>query len=120
MAFVNTYEAGGGALEQTHPRNVVYQLDFTVNDPTNLGFDVDAANLLYGISSVTQTSDGGTAFALNAAFDVDVDDSTDAPDTYSNLTSLNNMPTASLSVALIVPLPSTKAPRAPAWEVSPA
>ena len=89
MAFVNTMLAAGTPA-QVHKGNVVYQFDFSVQDPTNQGFQVDLKSFLYGISSITQTSDGGTAFATGANFLVTVDDSTDAPDTYENLLPLFN------------------------------
>ncbi|MGE3316354.1 MAG: PEP-CTERM sorting domain-containing protein [Planctomycetaceae bacterium] len=61
-----------------------------MNDVTNSGFSLDIVSFLSGISSIAQTSETGTAFANGAHFAVGVDDSTDAPDTYSNLTSLFN------------------------------
>jgi hypothetical protein len=89
MAFVNTYEGDGGAA-QTHKRNVVFQLDFTVEDAANHGFEVELSSILRGISSVTLTelfNGTGTGTATGANFNVSVDDSTDAPATYTPLVS---------------------------------
>jgi hypothetical protein len=90
MAFVNTYEADGGAA-QTHKRNIVFQIDFDVEDPANSGFEVELSSFLRGISSVTLThiiSDSGTGTATGATINVSVDDSTGAPDTFSPLVPL--------------------------------
>lgn len=90
MAFVNTYIADGGAA-QVHKRNVAFQLDFTVLDATNSGFEVDLSSFLRGISSVTLSAlvnGTGSGTVTGANFAVAIDDSTDAPDTYGNLVSL--------------------------------
>lgn len=89
MAFVNTLAAGGG-VAQVHKRNVQYQIDFTVEDPLGQGFEVDLESLVRGASRINQTSDGGLAFANGASFFVTYDDSTDAPNTFSNLIPLFN------------------------------
>lgn len=96
MSFYNECSASGG-VAQVHKRNVVYRLDFTVQDPGSLGYELLVESLLRGISSITQTSDGGTAFATGASFHVEIDDSTDDPDTFTTFVPLFNS-TNSVSV----------------------
>jgi hypothetical protein len=91
MAFYNRH-VGGGGVAQVNKRNVIYQLDFTVDDPGNVGFELTAMSFLHGISSITQTSSGGgiAATATGASFFVSIDDSTDPPDTYTTVVPLFN------------------------------
>jgi hypothetical protein len=86
MAFRNQFTASGG-VAQTHRRNVIFTIDFTVEDPSNHGFTLEADSGLFGTSAVTVTS-AGRGDATGASFFVEYDDSTDAPGTFSTLTSL--------------------------------
>jgi hypothetical protein len=94
MAFYNRH-VGVGGVAQVNKRDVIYQIDFTVNDPANVGFELTATSFLRGISSITQTSSGGgiAATATGASFFVSIDDSTDPPDTYITLVPLFNTTT---------------------------
>jgi hypothetical protein len=86
MAFRNQFTASGG-VAQTHRRNVIYTIDFTVEDPGNNGFTLEAYSVLLGASAVTVTS-AGRGDATGASFSVEYDDSTDAPGTFSTLVGL--------------------------------
>lgn len=88
MGFHNEYTADGGPA-QVHKRNVIYQIDFTIEDPNNFGFTLEAVSGLIGRSSVTSTS-AGTGNVTGASFYVSIDDSTDAPNTFSPFTPLFN------------------------------
>lgn len=41
-----------GSVAQVHKGNVIYDLEFTVNDPLNLGYEISLENVLKGISLV--------------------------------------------------------------------
>ena len=88
MAFHNQYTASGG-VAQVHKRNVIYQIDFTVEDPDSRGFSLQADSFLRGQSSVTLTSEG-SGNATGASFFVEIDDSTDPPNTFATFTPLFN------------------------------
>lgn len=98
VAARNTRVALGQAA-QVNKRNVVYQLDFTVDDPANLGFRLSVETVIRGVSWVNPTSDADDpAFASGLIFGVTWDDSTDAPDTFVPLQLLNGVGTPGLVV----------------------
>jgi len=77
-----------GTVAQTNKRSVAYQLDFTVEDPANVGFELSLESIIRGVSTVTQTfsaNESLTAVATGLTFDMRIDDSTDAPDTFKLL-----------------------------------
>ncbi len=86
MAARNRRSAMGNAA-QVNKKNVVFQMDFTVSDPANLGFRLSVESIIRGISAVEQSGvpEGTTAFATGLVYSVTWDDSTDDPDTYSTL-----------------------------------
>jgi hypothetical protein len=86
MAFRNQFTASGG-VAQTHRRNVIFTIDFTVEDPSNHGFTLEADSSLFGSSAVMVTS-SGRGDATGASFFVEYDDSTDPPGTFTTLASL--------------------------------
>lgn len=51
MAAWNWYDANG-TVAQVNKGNVIYDLEFTVNDPLNLGYEISLENMLRGISLV--------------------------------------------------------------------
>lgn len=75
-----------GGVAQLHSRNSVFELAFTVEDPTNSGFTLDIDQLLRGYSTVTVEAGRGDATGL--LYFVRADDSTDAPGTLSTRTDL--------------------------------
>jgi hypothetical protein len=87
MAFRNQF-TGTGGVAQTHRRNVIFTIDFTVEDPSNHGFTLEADSSLFGLSTVTVTS-AGRGDATGAFLFVHYDDSTDPPGTFSTLGSLS-------------------------------
>ena len=98
MAFGNSRIAQGGAA-QTNKRNVVYRVDFTVEDPDSIGFLLRVESVMRGVSGITQTTDDGTtAVATGLQVGVTFDDSTDAPDTFANLGLLTGQLTPGVSV----------------------
>jgi hypothetical protein len=86
MAARNRRIAAGNAA-QVNKRNVIFQMDFTVLDPANLGFRLSVESVIRGISAVEQSgvAEGSTAFATGLVYSVTWDDSTDDPETYSTL-----------------------------------
>ena len=98
MAFRNTFIAQGG-IAQTNKRNVVYRVDFTVDDPNNTGFLLRVESVMRGVSAIVQVSDEGrTAVATGLQLGVTFDDSTDAPDTFTNLALLTGQITPGVSI----------------------
>jgi hypothetical protein len=87
MAFRNQF-TGNGGVAQTHRRNVDFTIDFTVQDPGNHGFTLEADSTLFGSSTVTVTS-AGRGDATGASFFVEFDDSTDPPGSFSTLSALS-------------------------------
>lgn len=65
MAVRNWHEGLGAFAGQANKRNVIYQIDFTVNDPLNLGFHVDLENVIRGITTIAIGSNptGGLSVA---------------------------------------------------------
>lgn len=86
MAFRNQF-TGTGGVAQIHRRNVIFTIDFTVEDPSNNGFTLEADSSLFGASEVTVTTDG-RGDATGASFFIEYDDSTDPPGTFSTLVGL--------------------------------
>lgn len=86
MAFRNQF-TGTGGVAQTHRRNVDFTIDFTVEDPSNHGFTLEADSSLFGSSTVTVTS-AGRGDATGASFFVEFDDSTDPPGSFTTLPAL--------------------------------
>ncbi|MEM8874160.1 MAG: PEP-CTERM sorting domain-containing protein [Planctomycetota bacterium] len=79
--LVNTAAFTGGVV-QTSVGNSSFQLAFTVEDPGNVGFEISLDQLLRGYSGVdVQVGQGN---ATGVSYFVQFDDSTDAPDTFSN------------------------------------
>jgi hypothetical protein len=94
----NTRSAIGG-VAQINKRNVVYQLDFTVEDPANLGFRLSIESLIRGVSWISQsTGVADPAVATGLVYGVQWDDSTDAPDTYTAFGLLNDVGTTGVMV----------------------
>lgn len=94
--LLNSAVFNGGAA-QTNPRRSSFQLAFTVEDPSNVGFTVEIDQLLRGYSEVSVTS--GRGDATGVSYFVQADDSTDAPGTLSNRVDLF-IGTGGVSVAL--------------------
>ncbi len=85
LAFRNWHQANGG-VAQTNKRNVIYQLDFTVNDPLNLGYNINLQNAIRGISmiDIDVATPQGTSFASGLRLFASV--SAPSPQTLSGIT----------------------------------
>ena len=86
MQFYNGYfiGPGGPTVALTHQRNVSYDLTFTVEDPTNIGYSLEIETLLRGYSTAQWTFGGSNnaVVATGATFSGRIDtDTTDATDT---------------------------------------
>jgi hypothetical protein len=99
MAARNRRVAAGNAA-QVNKKNVVFQMDFTVQDPANLGFRLSVESVIRGISAVQQSGvpEGTIALATGLVYSVTWDDSTDDPGTYSTLVLLQGEGTPIVSI----------------------
>jgi hypothetical protein len=69
MAVWNRLGANGG-VAQINKGNVVYQMDFTVNDPLNQGYDISLNNVLRGISLIDITSNPNNALCWSTGLNL--------------------------------------------------
>jgi hypothetical protein len=84
MQFYNGYHIpiGSSGFALTHKRNIIYDLTFTIQDPTNRGYSVSVDSLLRGYST-GQWLDGtssnaliATGVTLSGRIDTDTNDAT--------------------------------------------
>ena len=97
LAFLNTLAAGGG-LPQVNKRNVVYQLTFTVEDPDEVGYQVDVSSLMRGVSSITQTEGAQAANATGLMLGVTYGVDTTDPAAFATLSGIYGQSTTGVSV----------------------
>ena len=85
MAARNEH-TGLGGVAQTNKGNVVFQIDFTVFDPDNLGFEINLESVIRNVSLLTiDTLVSGGGFATGLALGATFNDSTMAPGEYANM-----------------------------------
>lgn len=76
---LNNHAVFNGGVAQTHGRRSSFVVSFTVLDPGNIGFALDVDQLLRGYSEVV--AEAGRGDATGVSYYVQIDDSTDAPNT---------------------------------------
>lgn len=80
LAFLNAMEASGG-VAQVNKRNVTYQVTFTVEDPDEVGYQVELTSVMRGVSAIDQTEGTGLAIATGlsvaATYGIDTTDPAD-------------------------------------------
>lgn len=97
LAFLNSLEAFGG-LPQTNKCNVTYQLTFTVEDPDEVGYQVDVSSVMRGVSSVTQLEGTQIATASGLMLAITYGVNTTDPTAFDILPGLYGQATAGVSV----------------------
>lgn len=88
MAARNSHLATGGTA-QTHKRNVVFQITFTVDDPTNHGYALNLSALTKGVSRIEQSIGSSQALATGLTLDTRVKELSDPNSEFQFLGSLS-------------------------------
>lgn len=64
------WQNANGSVAQVNKGNVVYELEFTVNDPTNLGYEISLTNVLRGISRIDISSNPNAAICFSTGLNL--------------------------------------------------